>query len=178
MADTSANPAPRLWTPDGFREDGWRHADAADALGGNGGIILPLEAYLALDPSLRKALPDRLGVLLMPGEPVEAIIEYLPSLALVALSFPAFSDGRSFSKAELLRSRHRFTGAIRATGQVLIDQLPHMLRLGFDEFEISHPVLIARLEAGRTDGLPLYYQPAAKPAEPGQKYSWRRRPAA
>ena len=71
-----------------------------------------------------------------------------------------------------------FGGALRATGQVLIDQLPHMLRLGFTEFEVSHPTLIARLEAGRTGGLPLYYQPTAKPAANGEKYSWRRRPAA
>ena len=92
----------------------------------------------------------------------------------MALAFPAFSDGRSFSKAELLRSRHRFEGAVRATGQVLIDQLPHMLRLGFDEFEVSHPVLIKRLEAGDTGGIPLYYQPTAKPAAKGAKYSWRR----
>ncbi len=117
-------------------------------------------------------------MLLAPGEPLEAIAGFLPSLALVALAFPSFSDGRSFSKAELLRSRHGFGGAVRATGQVLIDQLPHMLRLGFDEFEVSHPVLIARLEAGRLDGLPLHYQPAAKPAEAGLKYSWRRRAAA
>ena len=65
---------------------------------------------------------------------------------------------------------------MRATGQVLIDQLPHMLRLGFDEFEVSHPVLITRLEAGDTGGLPLYYQPAAKPAAKGAGYSWRRQP--
>ena len=93
----------------------------------------------------------------------------------MALAFPAFNDGRSFSKAELLRSRHHFEGAVRATGQVLIDQLPHMLRLGFDEFEVSHPVLIQRLEAGEVGGLGLYYQPTAKPASDGAKYSWRRK---
>ena len=49
-----------------------------------------------------------------------------------------------------------------------------MLRLGFDEFEVSHPVLIKRLEEGDTGGVPLYYQPAAKPSDKGQKYSWRR----
>lgn len=176
MTDTTQPAAPRLWTPAGFREDEWRHAETAEALAGNGRIILPLTAYQALDPALRETCRERLGVLLMPGEPLEAIIEHLPSL--VALAFPAFNDGRSFSKAELLRSRYGFTGAVRATGQILIDQLPHMLRLGFNEFEVSHPVLIARLEAGDTGGLPLYYQPSAKPAAVDQKYSWRRRPAA
>ena len=92
----------------------------------------------------------------------------------MALVFPAFTDGRSFSKAELLRSRHRFEGSIRAMGQVLIDQLPHMLRLGFDEFEVSHPVLIERLEKGETGGLALHYQPAARASAKPGKYSWRR----
>ena len=38
-------------------------------------------------------------------------------------------------------------------------------------------MLIARLEAGRTGGLPLYYQPTAKPAAREGKYAWRRKPA-
>ena len=54
---------------------------------------------------------------------------------------------------------------MRATGQVLIDQLPHMLRLGFDEFEVSHPMLINRLEKGDVGGIGLYYQPTAERLE-------------
>ncbi len=141
---------------------------------GNGRFILPLQVFLGLDPEARKSAKERLGVLLQPGDQLDQIAGLLDELSLVALAFPSFSDGRSFSKAELLRSRHHFEGPIRATGQVLIDQLPHMLRLGFNEFEVSHPVLIKRLEAGQTGGIPLYYQPTAKPSEKGQKYSWRR----
>jgi uncharacterized protein (DUF934 family) len=173
--EANAPPTPRLWTPSGFREDEWTHAESAEALAGNGRFILPLAAFLSLDPQQRVSAKERLGVLLQPGDKLEAIAGLLDQLSLVALAFPAFNDGRSFSKAELLRSRHGFEGAVRATGQVLIDQLPHMLRLGFDEFEVSHPVLIKRLEAGRTGGLPVYYQPAARPAPGGAKYSWRRR---
>ena len=103
--------------------------------------------------------------------PLAGIMDFL---SLVALAFPSFSDGRSFSKAELLRSRHRFEGSVRATGQVLVDQLPHMLRLGFDEFEVSHPVLIARLEKGEVGGIALHYQPTAMPSTKPGKYSWRR----
>ncbi len=173
--ETSA-PVVRLWTPQGFREDEWIHADGAEALAGESRIILPLQAYLDLDPEVRTAEGQRLGVELQPGDRVEAIVDLLADLPLVALAFPAFNDGRSFSKAEVLRSRHGYGGTIRATGQVLIDQLPHMLRVGFDQFEVSHPVLLRRLEEGRIDGLPVYHQPAAKPdAKPG-KYSWRRLP--
>ena len=177
MTETSTAPIYRLWTPEGFRDDEWTHAESAEALGGNGRIILPLQAFLDLDAGTRRAAGDRLGVSLQPGDPLEKILDHLGGLALVALAFPAFNDGRSFSKAEVLRTRYAFPAAIRATGQVLIDQLPHMLRVGFDQFEVSHPVLIRRLEEGRIDGLPVYHQPAAKPdAKPG-KYSWRRTPA-
>lgn len=178
MIEPTADNATRLWTPQGFREDEWVHAESAEALAGNGRFILPLQVVLDLDPELRVSAKERLGVLLLPGDPLQKIAGLLGQLSLVALAFPAFSDGRSFSKAELLRSRHGFSGAVRATGQVLIDQLPHMLRLGFDEFEVSHPTLIARLEAGDTGGIPLYYQPAAKPAASRAKYAWRRVPAA
>ncbi len=115
-------------------------------------------------------------MLLHPGDRLETLAPHLGELALVALAFPAFNDGRSFSKAELLRSRYDFKGAVRAVGQVLVDQLPHMLRLGFTEFEVTNPTLIERLEAGVTGGLPVYYQPTAKPAAREGKYSWRRKP--
>ena len=173
---TAAAPTPpvRLWTREGFRDDEWTHADEAEALLGNGRFILPARAVIALDPELRRSAGGRLGVDLQPGEPLDGIAGLLDDLSLVALAFPAFSDGRSFSKAGLLRNRHAFKGAVRATGQVLIDQLPHMLRLGFDEFEVSHPVLIARLEKGETGGIPFHYQPAATPASHPGKFSWRR----
>jgi uncharacterized protein (DUF934 family) len=49
----------------------------------------------------------------------------------VELNFPKFTDGRAFSQAFLLRRRLAFQGDIRATGDVLIDQLPQMQRSGF-----------------------------------------------
>ncbi len=172
-----ATDSSRLWTPDGFREDSWRHAETLETAG-NEAVILPLAAMQALDAETREAMAGRLGVLLSPGDPVEAILPLLPDLALVALAFPAFSDGRSFSKAELLRSRHGYAGPLRAVGDVLIDQIPHMLRTGFSEFEVRNSTALKRLAEGRLNGLPLHYQPAAQPAETAGGYFWRRRPAA
>ncbi|RST88484.1 DUF934 domain-containing protein [Aquibium carbonis] len=177
MTEQTIN-APRLWTPSGFREDGWTHADSAEALESNAAVILPLPVWQALDAETKAANRDRIGVLLAPGEPLDAIVDALSSLPLVALSFPAFNDGRSYSKAELLRCRHGFKGAVRACGQVLVDQISHMIRTGFDELEVSHPVALKRLEEGRAGGLPLYYQPTAKAETPEGKYAWRRKPAA
>jgi uncharacterized protein (DUF934 family) len=55
----------------------------------------------------------------------------LEGIRRVDLHFPKFSDGRAFSQAFLLRRRLGFTGEIRATGDVLVDQLQQMTRSGF-----------------------------------------------
>lgn len=174
MTEPAPAPETRLWTPSGFRDDEWSHSEEFDAPGSNGKLILPLSAFLEIPADERLRDKDRLGVLLAPADPVEVIADVLDQLSLVALAFPAFNDGRSFSKAELLRSRYGFSGPIRATGQVLVDQLPHMLRVGFDQFEVSHPVLLARLEKGEVGGIPFQYQPTATSSDTPGKYSWRR----
>lgn len=77
----------------------------------------------------------RIGVRLTADEEVEALAYDLPQLALVALDFPKFGDGRSYSNARLLRERFGFTGQMRAVGDVLREQAGFMLRVGFDAFE-------------------------------------------
>ena len=56
----------------------------------------------------------------------------LDGLDRIDLNFPKFTDGRAFSQAFLLRRRREFKGEIRATGDVLVDQLAQMERSGFD----------------------------------------------
>ena len=62
----------------------------------------------------------------------------LNQLALVALNFPVFSDGRSYTNARELREHLHYTGEIRAIGDVLRDQLFYMARCGFDAFSLRH----------------------------------------
>lgn len=57
---------------------------------------------------------------------------------LIALNFPVFSDGRSYSNARELRQRLNYQGEIRAIGDVLRDQLYLMSRCGFDAFQLRH----------------------------------------
>lgn len=57
----------------------------------------------------------------------------LSQIRVVELQFPSFVDGRAFSQAFLLRQRLGFSGHIRATGQVLVDQLQQMQRSGFTQ---------------------------------------------
>ena len=64
----------------------------------------------------------------------------LQDVARIELDFPKFTDGRAYSQAVLLRRRYRFTGDIRATGDVLIDQLVHMQRSGFSSAVLAEGV--------------------------------------
>ena len=66
----------------------------------------------------------------------------LDGVTRIDLDFPNFTDGRAFSQAYLLRRRRGFKGDIRATGDVLIDQLVQMQRTGF-----SSAVLKAGVDA-------------------------------
>lgn len=176
IAESEVRATARLWTAEGFRDDQWRHAEDIDAAPDGTQIILPLESWRALDAGIRRDNVGRIGVMVAPGEVLDPIVPHLPVIPLVALGFPAFSDGRSYSKAELLRSRYGYKGIIRASGDVLIDQIALMLRTGFDQFEVNNETALRRLEADRPGGLPFFYQPAARSAAPGAGYSWRRVP--
>ena len=61
----------------------------------------------------------------------------------IDLDFPNFTDGRAYSQAYLLRRRLGFQGDLRATGDVLIDQLVQMQRTGFSSAVLKEGVDIA-----------------------------------
>ncbi len=76
-----------------------------------------------------------IGVRIEPAEQVESLAYDLPRLALVALAFPTYRDGRAYTSATLLRERLGFTGEVRAVGDVLREQAGFMVRCGIDAFE-------------------------------------------
>ena len=73
------------------------------------------------------------AVRIEPGDDARVLLPFLDRLALVEVNFPAFGDGRGYSSARILREAG-YTGELRAVGAVLIDQLSHMRRCGFDSF--------------------------------------------
>jgi uncharacterized protein (DUF934 family) len=89
----------------------------------------------------------------------------LDGISTVVLQFPKFTDGRAFSQAFLLRRRLGFTGEIRATGDVLIDQLAQMQRSGFSQAVLRDD---QNLEHGRQllGHYPAYYQGDAVDTRP------------
>lgn len=81
----------------------------------------------------------------------------LAGISVVELHFPKFSDGRAFSQAFLLRRRLGFTGQIRATGDVLIDQLVQMQRSGFTQAVLRADQNLAHGQA-LLSHYPAFYQ--------------------
>jgi uncharacterized protein (DUF934 family) len=75
------------------------------------------------------------GVLVI-GNDANPLESNLNGIKRIDLHFPKFTDGRAFSQAVMLRKRAGFTGEIRATGDVLVDQLQQMARSGFDVAEL------------------------------------------
>ena len=71
---------------------------------------------------------------------VDALSVPLEGVQRIDLAFPNFTDGRAFSQAYLLRRRRGFAGEIRATGDVLIDQLVQMHRTGFSSAVLKEGV--------------------------------------
>ena len=99
------------------------------------------------------------AVRLESDEDARALIPHLDRLALIEVSFPTFRDGRGYSSARILRESG-YTGELRAAGNVLVDQIAHMRRCGFDAFAPEKPLDPAAVERalGR---YPLSYQKAA-----------------
>ena len=73
------------------------------------------------------------------GEDVRKLLPYLERLALIEVDFPAFGDGRGYSAAQILREEG-YKGELRASGDVLVDQIAYMRRCGFDSFAPEKPI--------------------------------------
>ena len=86
-----------------------------------------------------------------------AIEVCLADIERIDLHFPKFTDGRAYSQAFLLRRRLGFTGDIRATGDVLIDQLVQMERTGFSSAVLKEGVDASAAQR-QFDRFPRFYQ--------------------
>ena len=116
--------------------DSWRWLDdPAAELPADGGLIVPLALFHARREELI-ARNAPLGVQLAAGEGPEAVATDLDRLALVAVHFPKFADGRGLSTGRLLRERYGYKGEVRAVGDVLLDQLLFLERSGFDAYAL------------------------------------------
>ena len=99
-------------------------------------VLVPAARFLAdTTDFISRVAPT--GIVWPNNRKVSELAPHLDRLALVALVFPSFRDGRAYSQARQLRERHGFRGELRATGDVLRDQFLFLLRAGFDAFEVK-----------------------------------------
>jgi uncharacterized protein (DUF934 family) len=98
-------------------------------------VIVPLGLWLERREDL-VAYPRNLGLWLDAHEDPESIGGDTGRLALIAVNFPKFGDGRGYSIARLLRGRYGYKGELRAIGDVLHDHLYFMEQCGFDAFAL------------------------------------------
>jgi uncharacterized protein (DUF934 family) len=98
------------------------------------------------------------------GEDARALLPHLDHISLIEIDFPRFRDGRGYSSAQILREAG-YKGELRATGDVLVDQIDHMRRCGFDGFAPYAPIDPAVLEAS-LNRYQYRYQTAADGAVP------------
>jgi len=140
-----------------LHQDPWVAVDDDAPLPADGAPVVSLARWQREREGLR-ARNGALGVRLPNAAPVAAIAGDLDRLGLVALEFPKFNDGRAFSQARQLREHYGYGGEVRATGQVLRDQLLFMTRCGFDAFEVAKGDPVAAWTSALAD-FSVFYQP-------------------
>ncbi|WP_091737986.1 DUF934 domain-containing protein [Phenylobacterium immobile] len=101
-----------------------------------GDVIISLARFQAEGERLL-AEGRSIGVRIESNEAVETLAYDLPRIAVVALVFPKYRDGRNYTSAHLLRERLGFKGEIRAVGEVLREQAGFMARCGVDAFVVA-----------------------------------------
>ena len=96
------------------------------------------------------------SVRIEPGDDARDLLPRLEQLKLVEVNFPAYTDGRGFSSARILREAG-YKGELRAVGDVLVDRISAMRRCGFDSFAPDQPLNEADAKAA-FDLWPEVYQ--------------------
>lgn len=126
---------------------------------GGGKVIVTLARWRAEREALLREHPA-VGVLVPNTADIEAVYPEIADRALIALQFPAFTDGRALSQAVVLRKRLGYRGELRAVGDIIRDLVFWLGRCGFESIV---PRKDQNLESCRTalDEINVAYQAAA-----------------
>jgi uncharacterized protein (DUF934 family) len=137
--------------------DAYVDVSSADIVPPTGSVIVGLAQWQAHTAELG-GRREPIGLRLRSDESPVLVADDLERFAVIALEFPAFRDGRAYSYARILRERYGFAGELRAVGDVLMEQLHFMLRVGFDAFELGGDDPVAAYETALKD-FSVWYQP-------------------
>jgi phosphoadenosine phosphosulfate reductase len=136
---------------------------------------IPLKVFLANREAVLSN-PHPRGLFVEAGDQVEDVAGDLDLFASIALDFPKFSDGRNYTSARLLTERYKYRGEVRATGDVLMDQVPLMYRCGVRAFVVTHGPTHKALETNGFKTVNLFYQPVGATEVPVGTRPFLRRP--
>lgn len=137
--------------------DDWQQVPDGEVLPAHGKVVISLARWQAEKPQLEQRNAP-LGLSLPNTADPTELGQDVQRFAVILLHFPKFSDGRAYSQARLLRERLGYDGELRATGNVLRDQLLYMHRAGFDAFEMARPDA-AQVYAAALAEMGVFYQP-------------------
>ncbi len=157
-----------------FFADTWRRLGIEEAIPQDGHVMLTVDQWQSHRVAYQNA-NGPLGLFIPPDVLLAKLDIDFSRFSLIALEFPKYVDGRAYSMARQLRDDYKFTGELRATGDVLFDQLQLMMRCGFDSFEINDASTIKLLEAAHRAPLTHFYQPALGREIPLGTRPWIRR---
>ena len=141
----------------------WQSLEEDQPLPESGHILLSLQQLIENKDALSTA-PLTWGLKVNGSEDIQQVITESQPLKLIVIEIPAFTDGRGFSFARMLR-RAGFQGEIRATGDVSRDRLTFLKRCGFNAFDIPEDRYSPELHQAFTE-ISVHYQGAADNAKP------------
>lgn len=138
-------------------------ADLSTVTVPTGQWLIPFALWQAQQPTL--AARRDIGVWVSPNDDLAEVALNVAHWPLVAIDFPKFTDGRGYSIAWRLRNHYKYTGELRAIGNVLVDQLFFMLRVGFDSLALDPKVSVATAQRNLAP-FPDCYQGSTDNPEP------------
>ena len=147
-----------------FIADPWREWSKGD----HGASVRYTHVPLSVFKENREAFlnnPHPLGLLVLPGDDIEGIADDIGMFSSISVSFPAFTDGRGYSTARLLIERLGYKGELRAVGDVLHDQVPYMVRCGFNALVVTNKATRSALKKNNLAAVSVFMQPAGVATE-------------
>jgi uncharacterized protein (DUF934 family) len=116
-------------------QDDWAFVADDDALTSDYNIVSLARWEKERDTLVQHS--SHLGLRLESDVIIEDIANDLANFQLIDLFFPAFTDGRAFTHARLLRSRYGFTDDVRVSGDFMRDQVFYLNRVGVSSFVLN-----------------------------------------
>lgn len=156
--------------------DQWVFAEDDQPLG-EGDVVVSV-ARLQAERETLLARAGNLGIILQSHENPADLADDIHNFQLICLNYPAFTDGRAYSYARLIRERYDYKGELRAVGNVLRDQLLFMHRCGFDAFDVkANDDKALQLWLDAQSEMTTFYQPTADGRQTVMSLRQRRRSA-